>query len=408
MPNNNIELITTYSSKYWDVVYKQEAVTSILDADPAYVKFTGAKTVKIGKWQSGGLHNYYRNNIGDARVAAPGAGNFAGAADFGYQKSATRLTWEEFTLRCDRGAAFEIELFDNEESGDELVGKGVTEISRTVIVPEVDAYALSTIAGYCSKNLGNLVEEDITSKPLAALNRAFTYFAENEVSTDDQVAFVSPKMINALRETTEVTKFLGQSDFGAGKDTKFEITKYQGRDLITVAPQRLRTDIALIDTESYEGGYGWKPESRAINFLMVAKSAVMHVVKYNKVKVVSGEANLAARGFDGYTIFARIYHDVFVPDNKRVALYCSVEASATPAPAMKLDVQVKGGKVASITTLPGDKLAFVVTSSETASVGGTLSEVSMVKVGDAVSGTTKFYAISSDKKVLAIHEYTAE
>lgn len=139
MPNNNIELITTYSSKYWDVVYKQEAVTSILDADPAYVKFTGAKTVKIGKWQSGGLHNYYRNNIGDARVAAPGAGNFVGAADFGYQKSATRLTWEEFTLRCDRGAAFEIELFDNEESGDELVGKGVTEISRTVIVPRYAA-----------------------------------------------------------------------------------------------------------------------------------------------------------------------------------------------------------------------------------------------------------------------------
>lgn len=145
MPNNNIELITTYSSKYWDVVYKQEAVTSILDADPAYVKFTGAKTVKIGKWQSGGLHNYYRNNIGDARAvgnpnqSSYASANFAGAADFGYQKSATRLTWEEFPLRCDRGAAFEIELFDNEESGDELVGKGVTEISRTVIVPRYAA-----------------------------------------------------------------------------------------------------------------------------------------------------------------------------------------------------------------------------------------------------------------------------
>ena len=145
MPNNNIELITTYSSKYWDVVYKQEAVTSILDADPAYVKFTGAKTVKIGKWQSGGLHNYYRNNIGDARAvgnpnqSSYASANFVGAADFGYQKSATRLTWEEFTLRCDRGAAFEIELFDSEESGDELVGKGVTEISRTVIVPRYAA-----------------------------------------------------------------------------------------------------------------------------------------------------------------------------------------------------------------------------------------------------------------------------
>ena len=268
---------------------------------------------------------------------------------------------------------------------------------------EVDAYALSTIAGYCSEGLGNLVEEDITTKPLAKLNAAFTYFAEHEVPADDQVAFVSPKTINALRETDEVTRFLGQTDFGAGKDTKFEITKYQGRDLITVAPSRLRTKIALIDTETYDGGYGWKEGSRAINFLMVAKSAVMHVVKYNKVKVVSGEANLAARGFDGYTIFARIYHDVFVPDNKRVALYCSVEAEATPAPALKLNVAVdEKHNVTSITTLPGDKLAFVVTSSGSAEVGATLSEITMLKVGDKVSSGTKVYAISSDKKVLAV------
>ena len=131
---NSIELISTYSPKYWDVVYKQEAVTSILDANEKMVNFTGTKTVKIAKWQNGGLQNYYRNNLGDSRVNT-GAGNFAGAADFGYQKSAARLTWEEFTLRCDRGAAVEIEYFDNEESGAEIVGLGVTEISRTTIVP---------------------------------------------------------------------------------------------------------------------------------------------------------------------------------------------------------------------------------------------------------------------------------
>ena len=134
MPTNSIELITKYSPQYWDVVYKQEAVTSILDANPKIVKFEGTKTVKIAKWQNGGLQNYYRNNSGDPRVAT-GTGDFAGASDFGYQKSAARLTWEEFTLRCDRGAAFEIEYFDNEEAGGELVGLGVTEISRTSIVP---------------------------------------------------------------------------------------------------------------------------------------------------------------------------------------------------------------------------------------------------------------------------------
>lgn len=133
MANNNIELITQYSPKYWDIVYKQEAVTSILDANPKMVNFTGAKTVKIAKWQNGGLKDYYRNNDVTDPVAGSG---FVGAAGFGYQSSAARLSWEEFTLKQDRAAAFEIEYFDNEESGDQLVGLGVTEISRTAIVPQ--------------------------------------------------------------------------------------------------------------------------------------------------------------------------------------------------------------------------------------------------------------------------------
>ena len=134
---NNIELITKYSPKAWDTVYKQESMSSLLDTDSKLVQFTGAKTVKIAKWQNGGLHNYYRNNVGDDRVPAiPGSGtDFIGAPGFGYQKSGARLVWEEFTLRVDRAAAFLIEKFDNEESGEELVGLGVTEISRTTIVP---------------------------------------------------------------------------------------------------------------------------------------------------------------------------------------------------------------------------------------------------------------------------------
>ena len=144
--NSNIDLITKYSPKAWDTVYKQESMSSLLDSDPRLVQFTGAKTVKIAKFQSGGLHDYYRNNnyggYGDERIPqVPGSGtNFLNTMNgFGYQKSAMRLIWEEFTLKCDRAAAFQVEKFDNEESGEQLVGLGVTEISRTVIVPMIFA-----------------------------------------------------------------------------------------------------------------------------------------------------------------------------------------------------------------------------------------------------------------------------
>lgn len=412
MAHNNIELITNYSPKYWDLVYKQEAVTSVLDANPKLLQFTGAKTVKIGKFQNGGLNDYYRNNnangLGDVRVPNPALDgiaptNFVGAADFGYQKSPARLTWEEFTLKCDRAAAFEIEYFDNEESGDELVGLGVTEISRTTIVPEVDAYCLSKIAEYAGKK----VTESIGTEPLAALNRAFLHYDEKEIPADDQIVFVNPKFMAALRNTSEVTKFLTQEDFSAGKDIRFKIEKYEGRTLITVSPDRLRTNVVL-----HNGGYHWATEqdvsagralglSEEINFLMVAKSAVMHVVKYEKVKVISGEANLAARGFDGYTIFARIYHDVFVPDNKRVAIYLSV-AGTENIPALEATiVKDADDKVGAILTNPGNVLALVVKSSTPETVGQVAAgSLTLVNVGDDISGTD-YYAIDAGKKVLA-------
>lgn len=398
---NNIELITKFSPKAWDTVYKQEAMISLLDAtNPAYVKFEGAKTVKIAKWQNGGLHDYYRNNTGDPRVATPGDGDFLNNAGFGYQRSAARLVWEEFTLKCDRAAAYQIEKFDNEESGEELVGLGVSEISRVTIVPEVDAYAFSTIASYCTEGLGNLVEEDITDEPLKALNKAFVYFSNKEVPIKNQIVFASPDFVNALRETSEVTKFLAQQDYDR-KDVNFQILKYQGRTIVEVSPERLRTNILLFGQE----GYAWASDSKAINFLMVAKEAVIHVVKFNQVKVIGGDMNLAGQGFDGYTIFARVYHDVFVPDNKRVALYCSVAKTAKAAPAMALEVLVADGKIKSIVTVPGDKLAFVYEG--TGTVGGTFDTAgkNSVRVGDKTTASS-WVAINSDKKVLAT--YSAE
>lgn len=213
--------------------------------------------------------------------------------------------------------------------------------------------------------------------------------------------FASPEFVNALRNTKEVTKFLSQEDF-SNKDINFQIMKYQGRTIVEVSPERLRTNISL-----YSGGYTWGAESKGINYLMVAKSSVIHVVKYEKVKVIGDDLNLAGQGFDGYTIFARIYHDVFVPDNKRYALYCSIDEEAK-APVMSLDVLVANGKVKAISTYPGEKLAFVITGG-TYEVGATIptgTALTMTKVGDAVTATTKFYAIDSNRKVLATTTHT--
>lgn len=229
------------------------------------------------------------------------------------------------------------------------------------------------------------------------------YFSNKEVPIQDQIVFASPDFVNALRETNEVTKFMAQQDYDR-KDVNFQIMKYQGRTIVEVSPERLRTNIVLFGHE----GYSWAEDSQKINFLMVAKSAVIHIVKFEKVRVIGDDLNLAGNGFDGYTIYARIYHDVFVPDNKRVTLYCSIAKTAAPAPAMVLDVMVKDGKIKSITTAPGDKLAFVVKSSAAPSDGVIAESATLThaKVGDAVTATTTWYAIDSNRKVLATYTHT--
>lgn len=398
MAGNNIHLITQYSTKAFDEVYKQESVTAVLDAPNAFMEFTGAKTVKIRKFQTGGLSDYSRNNnaggYGDIRIDEP-SGDYYGSAGFGYKQTSAKVEWEERTLKMDRAAAIPIEYFDNEEAGGDVVSLTAAEFMRTAMVPENDAYTLSTIAA----NAGKVVKETIdTDKSLAALNSAFLYFEENEVPANDQVIFASPAFMKKLRETKELARWLGEDV----KDRKvnYRITDYEGRQIITVSPQRLHTGF-----KRYQGGYGWEKGSAAINFLAVSKSAVMHVKKFEQLKIVGGEANLSGNGFDGYTIYARMYYDVFVLDNKKYGIYASISETeeAAEVPMVKLEIETDGAAtnpvITKITTTPPNVLCFVASGTNSS---GTLTTPVRAYVGDKITTKgTKFYAITSDKKVIS-------
>lgn len=342
---NNINLITKYSTKAWDKIYKAESCSSVLDGkEGVTVQWTGAKTVKIAKFNMGGLKNYYRNS-NNVEGTAPTTG-FMGNLGYGYQASEVGLTWEEFTVKMDRAAAFPIEYFDNEETDGLVIGAATTEVSRLRIIPEVDAYTFSTIAGYCSEEDGNLIDGTSinSTNALESLNAAFLYFDEREIPAEDQIIFASPKFMNYLRnDKTELTRILTQADYD--KSVKFKLTEYEGRKLVVVPPKRFKT-LFTTSVTSQAGGYGFAEGSKEILFMVVTKGSVMHVVKYNKIKILQGDVALAATGIDGYALYARIYHDVFVMDNKRYSLYTVTTGTASEAKADVTDdaFDVKGAK----------------------------------------------------------------
>lgn len=265
---------------------------------------------------------------------------------------------------------------------------------------EVDAYCFAKIASYTSEGLGNLVKGTIAAdEALKALNDGLLYFDNHEVPAENQIIFVSPTYFNSLRSTKELVRYLSQMDYD--KNVKFKLTEYEGRKFVMVPPQRFNTKVDLLS-----GGY--KLSGDPIDFMIVAKDAVTHVVKYNKLKVISGDLNLAGNNFDGYTIYARIYHDVFVPDNKRVALYChtggfTYQGAATGQAT--LDVTADStGKITSITLLPGNIMAYFYENATAPSVGDDKSTNSdtQVIVGSTMTATGYVYAVDATKKVIAV------
>lgn len=390
MGYNSIELITKYSTKAWDKVYKAEAISSLFDAPESQVQFTGAKTVKIAKFSASGLGNYYRNNEGDNRV---GTGSY-----FGYSQGNVGLTWEEFTLKQDRSAKYPVELFDNEETDGLTLGAATTEISRTIMIPEVDAYCFSELAEYAGHDLSDKAIVPGTNE-FEVLNEALLYLEEHEVPAEKQIILASPKFMNGLRNNKEMSRVLLQADYN--KDVKFTLTSYEGRKIATVPPQRFRTKMAkTADGRIAGNGIQWASDSKFIDFMVCPTDAVLHVVKYNKVKIISGDMNLAGQGFDGYSIFARIYHDVFVTDNKRYAIVLHTSTGYTPTTNDLIKLVVTTGKAIEATA--GEKAFRIYKTTRTLNVGADFEKTAndtLVKEGDIATASTKYVLVVDGKVV---------
>lgn len=357
---NNIELITKYATEAWDKVYKKEAISSILDGEKDLMQFVGVKTVRIAKHSSDGLGNYQRaNKPAEGPYAGFDAATTAGQG-YGYPTGDVNLTWEEFKIRIDRARQLRIELFDNEESGELAVTSALTDFSRTKVAPEVDAYVFSELA----RLAGNVSTSSITltagqngmgyqaNGPVQALNDAFAALDEEEVPEEDQVIFASVQFCNKLRSTGELVKILHQNEYK--ENVSFQVYEYMGREIIAVPGRRFRTNIVLTDN-----GFRWGEGNKAIDFIVCAKSACYHVVKYDKIRVFDPKL---VQDFDGYKVNVRVYHDFFVPDNKRVAVYAHLSDTAAPANDIKFLSDLELGDtdatltISNIANIPGDIL----------------------------------------------------
>lgn len=372
---NQVQLIQKYAVEAWDKVYKKDSISSIFDGEKDLLRFTGTRTVKIAKFGSDALGDYQRaNKPASGDYAAFNSSEANAGTGYGYPTGDVSLEWEEFTLRCDRAKQLRISLFDNEETGELIVAATMKDFSRTKVIPEVDAYVFSTIAGLAGHvstkpiQLSNTIGYNANG-PIQALNDAFLELADAEVPEEDQVILCSNAFWAQLQSTNELVRTLKQNEYK--ENVSFTVSSYLGREIIAVPESRFRTDIEL-----GSNGYKWGENSKKIDFIVCAKSAIYHVVKYDKVKVFQPNV---VQDFDGYKVNVRIYHDVFVPDNKRVAIYAHLSTgadTAPKAPKVIFNYDAKKDKLTGVATIPGDLMVDGLYAATTApAVDATLASI---------------------------------
>lgn len=332
---NSFELIEKYLPQAVDKYFFEDAKTAILEQGSKFidVNFNETGYVKIASMLTDGLSDYYRVQNGDNGGAnyASYAGNTGSGYRDGFAIGGTSISWEIFKLQYCRGKQFKIDYIDNEETAGIVIGNAVEEFNRTKVIPEVDATRFSLIADTASTSLGNLKVEDIsTNAIIGKFNADFEWLAEHEVPEEEQIIFVNPAVMTLIRNTTELTKFLTQSDYKSASGLDFTVEKYMGRPIIVVPSNRFFTNVLTT-----ENGYRSQSSSKWINYMIVSAKAVVPIRKLEWNKVYGPEMSGIA-GFHGYLIDYLIYHGVVIPQNKVTGVV--VSCNSTTAASAKTDL----------------------------------------------------------------------
>ena len=284
------------ASKYTDALDKmvvQEAQTGFFADNVFASRFVGAKTVIMPDIDFIGLADYDR--------------------DAGFSKSGVTVAQTSYQLTKDRARQIQIDREDMDETGvANLAGQVLGEYVRTKVVPEVDAYTLSKLAGIANTKSHKVAYT--TGKEYALLSTAINNVQSRVGYSEELVAFVDPVMYAALMNSTELSRHITISDFKkGGVDTR--VKSLNGVALLPVDAARMRDaytfTVGTAATSSAAATGGFTPASSAgyIRALVLPKKGASLVKKTVTMRTFTPEQNKDA---DAYVFDYRIYYDVFV------------------------------------------------------------------------------------------------
>ena len=268
-----------------DETYQLSSLTAILDGQSELARQgANANELIIPMMAMQGLGDYSRNS--------------------GYVEGDVTLTNETVTCNFDRGRMFTVDTMDDLETAGIAFGRLAGEFIRTKVVPELDAFRLSSYASAAgvSKATGTLATGEAA---VAAIRAAVTKMDEDEVPLTERYLYITPTLHGLISDmdTTKSREVLAR--FAAVVDvpqTRFytKIAQKSGK-VITGG-----TNEAPTSTDETAGGYAKASEGKDINFMVIHKPAVIQFQKHVAPKIITPQGNPDA---DAYKFG---YHNVGV------------------------------------------------------------------------------------------------
>ena len=253
-----------------DETYQAESLTVVLDGDNALVaQGANAGELIIPRMTMQGLGDYSRSG--------------------GYVEGDVTLTNETVTCNFDRGRMFNVDTMDDMETAGVAFGRLAGEFIRTKVVPELDAFRLSSYASAAGVSAQTGTLED-GAAVIAALRAAVTKLDEDEVPLEERYLFITPTL-HGLIQDMDTTKSREVMDrFAAVVDvpqTRFytAIAQKSGKVISTGSGESAST------TDETAGGYGKAAAGKDINFMVIQKAAVIQYEKHVAPKILTPQQN---------------------------------------------------------------------------------------------------------------------
>ncbi len=276
-----------------DAVYQKASVAGCLTSGGRMVKAgVNAKEIKIPKIAVTGLGDYTRN--------------------VGYKTGSITFDYETKTFNYDRGIKLLADVMDVEEAGvlDCFVAAG-SELMRTQVAPEADAFTFAEIASHAGVDSEAKSYAEAEAPDLLKDLRAVTNdMDELEVSEGGRVLFITPTLKGLLDDFSLVNPNM----------SKHVLTRFAR--IVEVPQRRFFSKIDLLSGDGEQFGYAKAADGKAINWMVVEKSAVIKFDKHVASRVFSPDE---LENLDSYMRKYRKYGIVELLDNKLDGVRVSVE-----------------------------------------------------------------------------------